>query len=211
MRTRSRSREEKSLGVDVETLLAQCEKELGELREELEAEKRIVRELRDSSASAAVPVVTEPGVSREDHERVERIASDLRETCRVLALENKDLREKHASEVAERERLVGVVSSRDSDLKRERLEWTKTRDDIAANVRTLCKSLEQQKAQTKRMEEELSKTKLTLQQKNQELVASYGEYAKIDNARATLNIRLQELMHHNSQLTALMFQNQQRG
>lgn len=192
-------------------MLAQCEKELAELREELEAEKRIVRELRDSSVSAAVPVVTEPVVSHEEHERVERIASELRETCRVLALENKDLREKHASEVAERERLVGVVSSRDSDLKRERLEWTKTRDDIAANVRTLCKSLEQQKAQAKRMEEELSKTKTTLQQKNQELVASYREYAKVDNARATLNIRLQELMHHNSQLTALMFQNQQRG
>lgn len=198
------------MGVDAESLLAQCEKELRELREELEAEKRIVRQMMESgsavSVGAAEPIVQKDAVSAEEHERVERIASEFREACRVLSLENRELREKHAAEVVERERLVGVVASRDADLKRERLEWTKTRDDIAANVRTLCESLEREKARTKQMQEDLSQTKLTLQQKNQELAASYGEYAKIDNARATLNIRVQELMHHNSQLTALMFQ-----
>ena len=205
MKTRSRSREEKSLGVNVESLLEQCETELYELREELEREKRTLTELKDAQIRQHEQAARQNDgfVSREDHEMVERVASELRETCRTLSLDNKELREKHSTDVMEKERLTGIVT-----VQREQSEQSKKRDEIITmNMKTLSHKIEEQQSQLRSLEGDLATMKETLRLKDQELVASYGEYSKVDNERATLNIRVQELMYHNANLTAMMFPN----
>ena len=265
MRTRSRSREEKILGVDPESLLQRCETELRELREELEEAKHVVSNLskitQSSQTEQAPQSVERSGdvVSCEEHAKVVLLASELQAKCRKLSEENAEhanavllaselqakcrklseenaehanavllaselqakcrklseenaeLRAKHEAESAERQRLVGVVAARDSEVQRERLEWTATRDEISGNMRVLCQKMEEQRTFLQHVETDLATTKESLRLKSEELVASYGEYAKVDNARASLSIHVQELMQNNASLTAILFQNQPRS
>lgn len=213
MRTRSRSREEKILGVDPESLLQRCETELRELREELEEAKRTVSNLSKNSQSCQTTEQAQPVdvVPREEYARTALLASELQTKCRDLSQENAELRAKHEAEFVERERLTGVVAARESEAQRERSEWTATRDEITEKMKVLCQKIEEQQTYVKSVEADLSTTKESLRLKNEELVASYGEYAKVDNARASLSIRVQELMQNNASLTAILFQNAPRS
>lgn len=213
MRTRSRSREEKILGVDPESLLQRCETELRELREELEEAKRTVSNLSKNSQSSQTTEQAQPidVVPREEYARTALLTSKLQTKCHDLFQENAALRAKHEAESVERERLAGVVAARESEVQRERSEWTATRDEITEKMKVLCQKIEEQQLYVKRAEADLSTTKESLRLKNEELVASYGEYAKVDNARASLSIRVQELMQNNASLTAILFQNAPRS
>lgn len=165
-------------------MIRRCESDLREVRSELEREKRVVAELTVQ--------VTNERISREDHERSIRVATELRETCRALSVEKKNLE--------------GVVVARDAQLETERVKWTKTRDDLAANAKSLCVALEKNAAERRRVEATLATTNESLRAKNEELVASHEMCAKLENARAALEIRARDLMRNNADLTAILFQ-----
>ena len=181
MRTRSRTREEETWSEDVQSLVRRCESALREIRSDLEREKRAVTELSAKFVS-----------SREERERATRVASELGETCRALSAEN--------------ERLETVVATRDAQIARERAKWTETRDELAANAKSLCLTIEKQTTENRRLQATLATTNETLRAKNEELVASYEVHARTENARATLEIQARDLMRNNADLTAILFQ-----
>lgn len=151
---------------------------------------------------------------------VRRCESELRELRTDLEREKRaveDLTAKFVSSREEHERttravaseLETIVTERDAriaQIARERAGWIETRDELAANVKSLSLALERQTTENRRLEATLATTNETLRAKNEELVASYEVHARTENARATLETQARDLMRNNADLTAILFQ-----